>query len=112
MPGVRARYWNAGHLLGSASIEIEFAGAGSGGQPLRLLASGDIGPDAKLLQPDPKAPTGFDYVISESTYGDADRAGDDAGSSAASVWPPRCATPQRPRAPCSSRPSPSSAPRN
>ena len=25
MPGVRARYWNAGHLLGSASIEIEFA---------------------------------------------------------------------------------------
>ena len=28
MPGVRARYWNAGHLLGSASIEIEFAGAG------------------------------------------------------------------------------------
>ena len=28
MPGVRARYWNAGHLLGSASIEIEFAGEG------------------------------------------------------------------------------------
>ena len=25
IPGVRARYWNAGHLLGSASIEIEFA---------------------------------------------------------------------------------------
>ena len=24
VPGVRARYWNAGHLLGSASIEIEF----------------------------------------------------------------------------------------
>ena len=70
VPGVRARYWNAGHLLGSASIEIEFDGAGSGGQPLRLLASGDVGPDAKLLQPDPKAPTGFDYVISESTYGD------------------------------------------
>lgn len=74
MPGVRARYWNAGHLLGSASIEIEFDGAGTGGQPLRLLASGDIGPDAKLLQPDPKAPAGFDYVISESTYGDRIRA--------------------------------------
>ena len=28
IPGVRARYWNAGHLLGSASIELEFAGAG------------------------------------------------------------------------------------
>ncbi|MCW5705235.1 MAG: MBL fold metallo-hydrolase [Bradyrhizobium sp.] len=70
MPGVRARYWNAGHLLGSASIEIEFADAAASGRPLRLLASGDIGPDAKLLQPDPKAPAGFDYVISESTYGD------------------------------------------
>ena len=74
MPGVRARYWNAGHLLGSASIEIEFEGAGSNGKPLRLLASGDVGPDAKLLQPDPEAPAGFDYVISESTYGDRVRA--------------------------------------
>ena len=73
MPGVRARYWNAGHLLGSASIEIEFAGEGAAGKPLRILASGDIGPDAKLLQPDPEAPAGFDYVISESTYGDTDR---------------------------------------
>ncbi len=71
--GVRVRYWNAGHLLGSASIELEFAGEGSSGAPLRVLASGDIGPDAKLLQPDPEAPTGFDYVISESTYGDTDR---------------------------------------
>jgi metallo-beta-lactamase family protein len=56
MRGVRARYWNAGHLLGSASIELEFDDNGSAGQPLRLLASGDIGPDAKLLEPDPKAP--------------------------------------------------------
>lgn len=70
MPGVRARYWNAGHLLGSASIEIECADAARPGRPLRLLASGDIGPEAKLLQPDPKAPAAFDYVISESTYGD------------------------------------------
>jgi metallo-beta-lactamase family protein len=73
MPGVRARYWNAGHLLGSASIEIEFADEGKPGQPLRILASGDIGPDAKLLQPDPEAPTGLDYVLSESTYGHVDR---------------------------------------
>jgi metallo-beta-lactamase family protein len=71
--GVRARYWNAGHLLGSASIEIEIADEGGSGKPLRLLASGDIGPDAKLLQPDPDAPAGFDYVISESTYGDRER---------------------------------------
>jgi metallo-beta-lactamase family protein len=71
-PGIRARWWNAGHLLGSASIEIEVASA-AGGKPLRTLFSGDIGPDQKLLQPDPEAPTGFDVVISESTYGDRDR---------------------------------------
>ena len=45
----------------------------SSGRPMRVLASGDIGPDAKLLQPDPDAPSGFDYVISESTYGDSER---------------------------------------
>ncbi|MFA6265286.1 MAG: MBL fold metallo-hydrolase [Pseudolabrys sp.] len=73
MQGVRARYWNAGHLLGSASIEIEFAGEGKAGRPLRMLFSGDVGPDAKLLQPDPQAPVGLDYVISESTYGHVDR---------------------------------------
>ncbi len=73
MPGVRARYWNAGHLLGSASIEIEFAGQGASGQPLRVLMSGDVGPDAKLLQPLPDAPAGLDYVVSESTYGHIDR---------------------------------------
>jgi metallo-beta-lactamase family protein len=72
IPGTRARYWNAGHLLGSASIEIEFSESGSAG-PLRLLASGDIGPDAKLLEPNPRAPEGFDYVISEATYGDRHR---------------------------------------
>jgi metallo-beta-lactamase family protein len=70
VPGVRARYWNAGHLLGSASIEIEFSGEGATGRTLRLLASGDIGPDTKLLEPDPRAPTGFDYVLCEATYGD------------------------------------------
>jgi metallo-beta-lactamase family protein len=71
-PGIRARYWNAGHLLGSASIEIECEEKGQAA-PLRVLVSGDIGPDAKLLQPDPHAPSDFDYVIMESTYGDTDR---------------------------------------
>ncbi|MBR0717684.1 MBL fold metallo-hydrolase [Bradyrhizobium liaoningense] len=71
--GVRARYWNAGHLLGSASIELEFAEA-NGARPLRVLVSGDVGPEAKLLQPDPEAPSDLDYVISEATYGDRVRA--------------------------------------
>jgi metallo-beta-lactamase family protein len=70
-PGIRARWWNAGHLLGSASIEVEVAQAGK--KPLRLLFSGDIGPAYKMLEPDPEAPQGFDFVICESTYGGRDR---------------------------------------
>ncbi len=71
LPGLRARFWNAGHLLGSASVEIELAQAE--GEPLRILFSADIGPDYKLMQPDPEAPAGVDYLICEATYGDRDR---------------------------------------
>lgn len=67
---LRFRLWNAGHLLGSASIELE---AGPADDPVRILFSGDIGPDNKLLQPEPEAPAGWDYVVTESTYGDTDR---------------------------------------
>lgn len=69
--GIRMRYWNAGHLLGSASIETEIEQAG--GKPLRVLFSGDIGPDNKLLEHDPEGPAIWDYVICESTYGGKDR---------------------------------------
>ncbi len=69
--GIRMRYWNAGHLLGSTSIEVEVEQAGK--PATRILFSGDIGPDAKLLERDPEAPQGFDYVICESTYGGRDR---------------------------------------
>lgn len=72
LPGVRARFWNAGHLLGSASVEIEVQEQGAAA-PIRLLFSGDIGPDYKLLHSDPEAPRDVDYVICESTYGDTDR---------------------------------------
>jgi metallo-beta-lactamase family protein len=69
--GVRARWWNAGHMLGSASIELEFEDKDG---PLRVLVSGDIGPDLGPMQRDPEAPTGgVDHVIVESTYGDEDR---------------------------------------
>jgi metallo-beta-lactamase family protein len=70
--GVRARFWNAGHILGSASIELQVEQ--ETGRPLHLLFSGDLGPDEKVFHPDPEAPAGFDYVVCESTYGDRDRA--------------------------------------
>lgn len=71
--GIRIRFWNAGHLLGSASIEVEVARAKSTDKPMRILFSGDIGPDSKLLEHDPEAPTNWDYVICELTYGGKDR---------------------------------------
>lgn len=70
-PGVRARYWNAGHILGSASIEVEVTNGD--GQVIRLLFSGDIGPDEKVFYKHPEAPSDFDYILSESTYGGRER---------------------------------------
>ena len=70
--GVRARYWNAGHLLGSASVEIEID-RDETDAPLRLLFSGDIGPGQKLLQAEPQGPKGVDYLVCEATYGNRER---------------------------------------
>jgi len=67
--GVRARFWNAGHILGSASVEVEVSSGARGARLSRLLFSGDIGPDHKLLHPDPDAPGNWDWVCCEATYG-------------------------------------------
>lgn len=64
--GFQARFWNAGHILGSASIEV-FAGG------VRLLFSGDLGPEHKSFHSDPEGPRGLDHLFCESTYGDRDR---------------------------------------
>ncbi|MFM9842016.1 MAG: MBL fold metallo-hydrolase RNA specificity domain-containing protein [Dongiaceae bacterium] len=72
-PGVRVRFWNAGHILGSASLEIEIETGEKQHPTLRLLFSGDLGPSHKAFHPDPDAPEGFDYVVTESTYGGRDR---------------------------------------
>lgn len=65
-PGFQARFWNAGHILGSASVEL-FAGG------TRMLFSGDLGPDNKSFHLDPNGPRNLDHLFCESTYGDRDR---------------------------------------
>ncbi|MBU6267187.1 MAG: MBL fold metallo-hydrolase [Sphingomonadales bacterium] len=65
-PGFTGRFWNAGHILGSASLELTHEGQ-------RVLCSGDLGPDNKEFHPDPEAPSGLDHVICESTYGNRAR---------------------------------------
>ncbi|TWT51162.1 Ribonuclease [Rubripirellula amarantea] len=69
-PGLRVRFWNAGHLLGSLSAEIHVP---EGGKSIRMLFSGDLGPEEKAFHPEPDAPQGYDYIICESTYGNRDR---------------------------------------
>mgnify|MGYP005838213895 CR=1 FL=1 len=67
--GVRARFWNAGHILGAASIEVEVATGDRDQRVARLLFSGDIGPEHKLFHPEPEAPENWDYICCEATYG-------------------------------------------
>jgi metallo-beta-lactamase family protein len=63
--GVSFRFWDARHIVGSASIEINIAGQ-------RLLFSGDIGP-GRAINCTASEIGGYDHVICESTYGDRDR---------------------------------------
>jgi metallo-beta-lactamase family protein len=69
-PGISARYWEAGHILGSASIEVMVETAEG---PVTLLFSGDLGPGGRDYTPDPEGPAGVDHLIMESTYGDRER---------------------------------------
>lgn len=69
--GIRARFWNAGHLLGSASVELSIPRAGD--EATTLLISGDIGPGGKPFVADAEAPHGIDWLVAEATYGDRER---------------------------------------
>jgi metallo-beta-lactamase family protein len=69
-PGIRARWWNAGHILGSASIEVEVA---EGRATETLLFSGDLGPGGREFADDPEGPQRVDHLILESTYGNVER---------------------------------------
>ncbi|WP_116970559.1 MBL fold metallo-hydrolase [Blastomonas sp. UPD001] len=62
-PGISARFRRAGHILGAASIEIDWKGT-------RILFSGDLGRYDDAVMFDPTPPPEADYLIVESTYGD------------------------------------------
>ena len=69
LDGVRARFRRAGHILGAASVEVELT---DGGDPYRIVFSGDVGPSNDPLLPDPEPPEEADFLLLESTYGDRD----------------------------------------
>ncbi len=66
-PGLRVRFFDAGHILGSASVLIEID---QGDEPRRVLFSGDLGNAGRPLLAPPSAPAEADIVVMESTYGD------------------------------------------
>lgn len=65
--GLRIRFTDVGHLLGSASIEVW---ATEDGTTKKIVFSGDIGNKNQPLIKDPAKTESADYVVMESTYGD------------------------------------------
>ena len=66
VPGVKASYIDAGHILGSASVLLDCT---EGGKTKRLVFSGDIGRSGLAIVRDPVPPEGAEALIMESTYG-------------------------------------------
>ncbi|MBR3307323.1 MAG: MBL fold metallo-hydrolase [Lachnospiraceae bacterium] len=64
--GIKFRFTDVGHLLGSASIELWIT---EGNETRKLVFSGDIGNKKSTLIKDPSYVHDADYVIMESTYG-------------------------------------------
>ena len=66
--GVQATFFNAGHILGAASVLLEVAEAATG-RNWRILFSGDIGRRQSPILQEPRTFTQADIVIMEATYG-------------------------------------------
>ena len=67
VPGVVAKFVEAGHILGSAAVSLEID---EKGKKTRFWFSGDIGRYKLPLLRDPVLPENVDYLLMESTYGD------------------------------------------
>ena len=63
LPGIEIAFREAGHILGSASVELYADGR-------KLVFSGDIGPKGTPILRDPARIDSADLVLMESTYGD------------------------------------------
>ena len=65
--GISFTFYDAGHVLGAAMIEVKIE---QNGEERILLFSGDIGRQNKPILNDPTFFNNADYVLTESTYGD------------------------------------------
>ncbi len=64
--GIKARFRNAGHILGSSIIELWIE---DGGKEIKVVFSGDLGNKNQLIVKDPHEEFDAQYVFMESTYG-------------------------------------------
>jgi metallo-beta-lactamase family protein len=67
VPGVKARFRDAGHILGSAFIEMWVT---EKGETKKIVFSGDIGPRQQAIIKNAEQIEDADYLLIESTYGD------------------------------------------
>ena len=67
LPQVKARFRDAGHILGSASIELWVE---EHGKTTKIVFSGDVGSHDPVIIRDPEMIDDADYLLIESTYGD------------------------------------------
>ncbi len=76
--GMSFNFLDAGHILGSASVEIKIENPKN--QKIETIVfSGDLGNSPQDLIMPTEIPESADYVIMESTYGDKTHPGEDAG---------------------------------
>jgi len=69
VPGIKVTYNDAGHILGSAFIEVEYV---QEDKPTKIVFSGDLGRPEQLIVKDPSEVDCADYLFLESTYGNRD----------------------------------------
>ncbi len=66
-PGISLRFFNSGHVLGSALVALDLA---ENGRKTRLLYTGDLGREQLPLLQSPEIVKEVDFLLIESTYGD------------------------------------------
>ncbi|GAC1469290.1 MAG: MBL fold metallo-hydrolase [Isosphaeraceae bacterium] len=66
LPGISLTFHDAGHILGSAMIQIDYQ---EEGRDRRFVFTGDIGRRNMGLLPDPTVIKGINILVTESTYG-------------------------------------------
>jgi len=79
--GITAKFRRAGHILGSASIELQIGES----NPITLVFSGDLGRGARPMIRDPELVSQADVLVIESTYGNRDHPSGDSSEQLARV---------------------------